>query len=67
MLVLNRRQGERIYLEFYDASGKRIRIVVSVAGKFGDKMKIGITAPESVKVSREELIATDDREPEDYP
>lgn len=63
MLVLHRKRGERLYVDYHDTNGKRIRIVITVAGKSTESLKLGITAPRSVKVMREELISTDDREP----
>jgi len=51
MLVLSRKVGERIRI-----SGD---IVVVVAAIQGDRIKIGIEAPKSVRVLRGELLGTD--------
>lgn len=53
MLVLSRREGERVKLG--DS------IVITVVGVSGDKVRLGIKAPPEVLVLREEL------EPHDKP
>ncbi|MBC8873998.1 MAG: carbon storage regulator [Planctomycetes bacterium] len=47
MLVLSRKEGERIKLG--DS------IIITVVGVSGDKVRVGIQAPSSVLVLREEL------------
>ena len=47
MLVLSRREGERIKLG--DS------IVITVVGVSGDKVRVGVEAPNNVVVLREEL------------
>jgi carbon storage regulator len=47
MLVLSRREGERIKLG--DS------IVITVVGVSGDKVRVGVEAPSNVIVLREEL------------
>ena len=47
MLVLSRKEGERIRLG--DS------IVITVVGVTGDKVRVGVEAPNSVVVLREEL------------
>jgi carbon storage regulator len=47
MLVLSRREGERIKLG--DS------IVITVVGVSGDKVRVGVEAPANVVVLREEL------------
>lgn len=50
MLVLSRRRDERIIIgDGYDA------IVICVAEIDGDKVRIGIDAPKSVPVNRQEV------------
>ena len=49
MLVLSRKEGERIKLG--DS------IVITVVGVSGDKVRLGIAAPSDVLVLREELEA----------
>lgn len=50
MLVLSRKRDERIVIgEGYDA------IVICVAEIDGDKVRIGIDAPKSVPVNRQEV------------
>ncbi len=50
MLVLSRRRDERIIIgEGYDA------IVICIAEIDGDKVRIGIDAPKSVPVNRQEV------------
>ena len=47
MLVLSRKEGQRIRLG--DS------IVITVVGVTGDKVRVGVEAPDSVVVLREEL------------
>ncbi len=54
MLVLSRKEGERVKLG--DA------IVITVVGVSGDKVRIGIKAPPEVLVLREELEPLPKRE-----
>lgn len=49
MLVLSRKEGERIKLEYED-----IEITVVVV-RSGDKVRLGIQAPKSVHIRRSEL------------
>ncbi len=49
MLVLTRKAGESLYI------GDDIKI--SIVGIDGDKVRVGIEAPESKRVFREELLA----------
>ena len=51
MLVVGRREGESIIIETTDGE-----IVVSLERLQGTQARIGIEAPEQVKVLREELI-----------
>lgn len=48
MLVLSRKKGERLVIN----NGE---IVISVEGIYGKRVKLGIKAPSSVSVLREEL------------
>ena len=49
MLVLTRRVGEQIVID-----GK---ILITVTAITGNKVRIGVTAPDSVRVDREEIHA----------
>lgn len=53
MLVLTRRPEEGLV---FTVPGSGERIVVTVLGVDGDKVKIGITAPRAVTVLRQELV-----------
>ena len=53
MLVLSRREGERIKLG--DS------IVVTVVGVSGDKVRVGIQAPSDILVLRDELTPHEQR------
>ena len=55
MLVLTRKIGERLILT--TEQGERIEILLIAARC--DKAKVGVEAPQSVKVMREELIQTE--------
>ena len=50
MLVLSRKIGERIFIE--------PGIEIAVVDVQGGKVRIGIVAPESVRIRRDELSAT---------
>lgn len=66
MLVLSRKPDERVYLDFtHPVTKDRIRIVVTVIRKVGGGLALGVTAPPSVTVMREELVDTSDREPQE--
>jgi carbon storage regulator len=54
MLVLSRREGEALFLNASDGE-----IVVSVELLYGSQVKIGIDAPQSVRVLRDELVEED--------
>ena len=54
MLVLARKQGERIMLV---VNGETI--VLSVESVKGERVKLGFEAPDSVRIVREELIQTE--------
>lgn len=56
MLVLSRKQSQRIRV------GNSI--VVTVVRVSGDKVRLGIEAPDGVRVLREELEPIDDERPE---
>lgn len=56
MLVLTRREGESIVLETSDGP---IRVKL-VAYKSNTETSVGIEAPESVRIMREELLRDDD-------
>jgi carbon storage regulator len=56
MLVLSRKQSQRIRV------GNSI--VVTVVRVSGDKVRIGIEAPDGVRVLREELEPMDDERPD---
>lgn len=56
MLVLSRKQSQRIRV------GNSI--IVTVVRVSGDKVRLGIEAPDGVRVLREELEPTDDERPE---
>jgi len=47
MLVLTRRQGERVYIGD--------DVVVTICGLRGDQVRIGFTAPKDVTVYRKEI------------
>ncbi len=49
MLVLSRREGERVVIE---AGGRTILIVVA---QTGDRVRLGIEAPPDVRIDREEI------------
>ena len=51
MLVLSRREGERILI--WRDSGEVIEVQVTSVGK--GRVRIGITAPEEWKIAREEV------------
>ncbi len=51
MLVLSRRQNERIILQTADGP-----VVIVIARVRGDHVRIGIEAPKAVKITRSELI-----------
>jgi carbon storage regulator CsrA len=51
VLVLTREKGDKIIL--YDAKGLYIEVVV--ADVCGGKVRIGVTAPQHIKVDREEI------------
>jgi carbon storage regulator len=51
MLVLSRREGEALILNTSDGE-----IVVSIELLQGSQVKVGIDAPQSVKVLRDELV-----------
>jgi len=55
MLALTRKEGEGIILSTRDDYGRRIEIIVSVAESRGGTARIGIEAPASVKILRQEL------------
>ena len=55
MLVLSRKKSERISLML--PNGEVVRIVV--VDTRGDKTRIGIEAPQNVKILRDELLPTD--------
>lgn len=50
MLTLSRKRGERIFI------GKHNEIVIQVVEIQGDKVRIGVTAPQDVSIMREELL-----------
>ena len=50
MLVLSRKEGERIFLEV-----NGVRIVVELAAMMAGKVRIGVTAPRTVTILREEV------------
>lgn len=52
MLALTRKQQESIVI--YDATGQN-RIVVKVSRIDGDRVRIGIDAPKSFRIVRDEL------------
>ncbi len=56
MLVLSRKVGEKIQ------AGS---VWVTVVSIHGDRVKLGLTAPEDVEILREELIPVEDPEPLD--
>jgi carbon storage regulator len=56
MLVLSRKPGERIYIGDH--------IVLTVVGIQGNRVRLGIDAPTSVEIQREELLR---RQPPDRP
>lgn len=55
MLVLSRKAGESVLL---DSALLDSGIEIKITEISGDRVKIGITAPASIKVYREELYAT---------
>lgn len=55
MLVLSRKIGETVLL---DSALLDSGIEIKITEISGDRVKIGITAPENIKVYREELYAT---------
>lgn len=58
MLVLTRSEGEEIQLTCPDGTLIWIRLVEVMRG---NRAKIGIDAPQSVKVMREELLEKEER------
>lgn len=54
MLVIKRKEGERIYIAD--------NVVITVCRHSGGGLRIGIEAPRSVPVLREELLSADERE-----
>jgi len=56
MLVLTRREGERIILSLSGDGGEQIEIAVSIHELRKGSVKVGIDAPKRVKIVREELV-----------
>jgi carbon storage regulator len=56
MLVLSRKEGERIVLPGCD-------VTVTVVAVVGNKVRLGITAPPNVAVHREEVWKNSSRTP----
>lgn len=54
MLVLSRRNREKVLLK--DSSGQLI--TVEVVDVRGDRVRLGFTAPDSVRIFREEVVLT---------
>ena len=59
MLVLGRKEGERIYATLKTGE----TIVVTVCHIAGDSVKLGIEAPPEVRILREELLPAEARCP----
>ena len=57
MLILSRKQGERIVLTMGD-----LKVEVLVTDILNDRVKIGIDAPSEVKIHREEVFEAIARE-----
>lgn len=55
MLVLTRHEAERIVVDVPHGNGQSTRVIVCLIAVLGNKAKIGIDAPASAKILREEL------------
>lgn len=65
MLILSRKEGEDIILTI-PPSDKERRVTVKVIKKQewrGDKVRIGVSAPDEIEVDRAEVRARKDTEP----
>lgn len=63
MLLLQRREGQRIRIDMPDG-----RFVwVTVARNSRDRLVIGVDAPEDIRILREEVIPWNQPRPEDRP
>lgn len=56
MLILTRRAGESLFIAKPGESPKEGDVKISVLGFRGNQVRIGIEAPDDVKVLREELM-----------
>lgn len=50
MLVVTRKKGERVMIP-------ELGVTITVIGLLGDKVRIGVEAPKSATILREELLA----------
>lgn len=56
MLVIQRKEGERMVLVFHDSNGTTIEAWISVEEIQGYRVRLGITAPkETVNIARQEV------------
>lgn len=55
MLVLTRHEAERIVVDVPHGNGQSTRVIVCLIEVQGNKAKIGIDAPRTVHILREEL------------
>jgi carbon storage regulator len=51
MLVLSRKKGESVVIEDHDGQ----EIIVTICAVEGGKVRVGITAPRSMRIDREEI------------
>ena len=61
MLALTRKEGQSIILRTRDDYGRRIEIIISVAESRSGTARLGIEAPASVKILRQELVGEPER------
>lgn len=63
MLVLSRRVGEEIILTIPPSTEERRVTMKVVEYRRGDKVRIGVSAPDEIEVDRAEVRAEKDAEP----
>ena len=61
MLILQRHVGERIRVRFQPEYGAPVDVWIEVSSCIPGRTRLGFSAPQSVLLSREELLATGER------
>lgn len=61
MLILRRREGERIRLSLPDGRGGRVEVWVTLLEVHARVASVGIDAPDEVAIEREEVARERDR------